>query len=137
FGTSILQPDAEIDRRLLAAQVFGKPERLTALNRIVHPFVFLREEQWLAQVASADPHGIAIVEAAILIETGSYKRFDKIILVVVDEEQQIERAMRRDGANREQVLARLSRQMPLEEKKKFADYVIDTSGCKSETLRQT
>ena len=137
FGRGILGEDGEIDRQRLAAQVFGKSERLTALNRIVHPLVFRYEEEWLTEVAATDPHGIAIIEAAILIETGTYKRFDKIILVVVDEQQQIERAMRRDGATREQVLARLSRQMPLEEKKKFADYMVDTSGSKSETLRQT
>jgi dephospho-CoA kinase len=137
FGRGILGEDGEIDRQRLAAEVFGKPGRLAALNRIVHPLVFRLEEWWLAEVARADPHGIAIVEAAILIETGSYQRFDKIILVVVDERQQIERAMRRDGATPEQVRARLSRQMPLAEKKKFADYIIDTSGSKSETLRQT
>src|SRR5581483_4939521 len=73
FGNSIVQPDGEIDRRALAAQVFGKPERLAVLNRIVHPLVHQLEEQWLAEVARTDPHGIAIVEAAILVETGSYK----------------------------------------------------------------
>jgi dephospho-CoA kinase len=136
FGRGLLGEDGEIDRLRLAAEVFGKPDRLQALNRIVHPLVFRLEEQWLAVVSGMDPHGIGIVEAAILVETGSYKRFDKIILVVVDEQQQIERAMRRDGATPDQVRARLSRQMPLEEKKKFADYIIDTSGSKSETLRQ-
>jgi dephospho-CoA kinase len=137
FGSGILQPDGEIDRKLLATEVFGKPDRLEALNRIVHPSVFLRQEQWLAEVERADPHGIAIIEAAIMIETGSYKRFDKIILVVVDEHLQIERAMRRDGMTREEALARLRRQMPLAEKRKFADYVVDTSGPKGETLRKT
>jgi dephospho-CoA kinase len=137
FGDAIVQPDGEIDRRALAAQVFGKPERLAALNRIVHPLVFHREEQWLAEVARTDPQGIAVVEAAILIETGSYKRFDKIVLVVVDENLQIERAMRRDGMTREEAQARLSRQMPLAQKRKFADYILDTSGPKSETLSKT
>jgi dephospho-CoA kinase len=77
------------------------------------------------------------VEAAILIETGSYKRFDKIVLVIVDEQLQIERAMRRDGMSREDAVARLSRQMPLAEKRKFADYIVDTSGPKSETISKT
>jgi len=137
FGRQLLGEDGEIDRQRLAAEVFGEPDRLDALNRIVHPLVFQHQQEWLDEVARTDPHGIAVVEAAIMIETGSYKRFDKIVLVVVDEEQQIERAMRRDGATLEQVMARLSRQMPLEEKKKFADIIIDTSGSKSETLRQT
>jgi len=137
FGTEILGEAGEIDRRLLAAQVFGSPERLTALNRLVHPAVFRLEEEWMEQMARKDPHGIAVVEAAILIETGSYKRFDRIILAVVDEEQQVERAMRRDGSTREQVQARLDRQMPLAEKRRFADYIIDTSGSKDETVGQT
>ena len=137
FGSVILQPSGEIDRRLLAAQVFAKPERLAALNRIVHPLVFQLEEQWLAEVARTDPHGIAIVEAAILIETGSYKRFDKIVLVVVDERIQIERAIKRDGMTLEETQARLTRQMPLAEKRKYADYILDTSGPKTETLSKT
>jgi dephospho-CoA kinase len=137
FGSGILGADGEIDRRRLASDVFAHPERLAALNHLVHPAVFRLEEEWMQEVAHADPDGIAVVEAAILIETGSYKRYDKIILVIVDEAEQIQRAIRRDGATREEVLARLSRQMPLPEKKKFADFIIDSSGPKTETLRQT
>ena len=137
FGSAVLGEAGEIDRRVLAAQVFGKPERMALLNSLVHPPVVRREEEWLARVAAADPRGIAVVEAAILIETGSYKRFDKLIVVVCDEEQQVQRSIKRDGAAREEVLARLSRQMPLAEKRRFADFVIDTSGTKEETLRQT
>jgi dephospho-CoA kinase len=84
-----------------------------------------------------EPNGIAVVEAAILIETGSYKRFDRLILVTCTEEQQVARAMHRDHLEETEVRARLSRQMPLAEKQKFADFVIDTSGAKEETLRQT
>jgi dephospho-CoA kinase len=137
FGRGILGEDGKIDRRRLAAEVFGKPERLEALNRLVHPPVFRLEEEWMVEVGRQDPDGIAVVEAAILIETGSYRRFDRLVVVVCEEEQQIERAMKRDGASREEVMARIRRQMALEEKKKFADYVIDTSGLKSETLLQT
>lgn len=137
FGPGILGPDGEIDRPRLAAEVFEKPERLEILNQLVHPAVIRLEESWMEQVARADPGGIAVVEAAILIETGSYKRFDRIILVVVDKEEQIARAMRRDGTTPEQVRARIERQMPLEEKRRFAHFIIDTSGPKSETLRRT
>jgi dephospho-CoA kinase len=137
FGREILTSDGHIDRRLLAARVFGNPERLERLNALVHPPVVRREEEQIAEFAAREPHGIAVVEAAILIETGSYKRFDKLILVTCAEEQQLERALRREGAAAEDVSARLSRQMPLAEKRKFADFVIDTSGEKPETLRQT
>jgi dephospho-CoA kinase len=137
FGHAILGAQGDIDRRALAAQVFGSPDRLERLNSLVHPPVLRREERLLAEFDARDPHGIAVVEAAILIETGSYKRFDRIILVVCEEECQVERAMRRQGARIEDVRARLSRQMPLAEKRKFADFVIDTSGEKEDTLRQT
>jgi dephospho-CoA kinase len=136
FGAGVLGEAGEIDRRALAAQVFGRPERLALLNSFVHPPVMRREEEWLARVAAADPHGIAVVEAAILIETGSHQRFDKLIVVTCDVERQVQRSMKRDGAAREEVLARLSRQMPLAEKLKFADFIIDTSATKEETVRQ-
>lgn len=136
FGTGILSPSGAIDRRKLAAAVFGHPERLAALNALVHPAVFRREEALIAEAARRDPRGIAVVEAAILIEAGSHKKYDRLIVVVSSQEQQIARAMERDGATREEVLARLERQMPVEEKRKFADYVIDSSGTQEETLRQ-
>lgn len=137
FGSEILTGAGEIDRKALAAKVFGAPERLAKLNALVHPPVVRREDALIADYAAGHPDGIAVVEAAILIETGSWKRFDRIILVTCSEEQQIERAMRRQGAVLEDVRARLGRQMPLDEKRKFAHFVIDTSGEKQETLRQT
>ena len=137
FGDAILTESGEIDRKALAAQVFGAPERLAKLNSLVHPPVLRREDALIAEYGARRPDGIAVVEAAILIETGSYKRFDRIILVTCREEQQIERAMRREGAQLEDVKARLGRQMPLAEKRKYAHFVIDTSGEKEEALRQT
>lgn len=137
FGDGILTGGGEIDRRALALRVFGSPESLARLSALVHPPVMRREEQLLAGFAAREPHGIAVVEAAILIETGSYKRFNRLILVTCEEEQQVERAMRREGAVEADVRARLRRQMPLAEKRKFADFVIDTSGEKEDTLRQT
>jgi dephospho-CoA kinase len=137
FGGEILTAAGEIDRKALAAKVFGAPEQLAKLNALVHPPVVRREDVLIADFASRQPNGIAVVEAAILIETGSYRRFHRIILVTCTEEQQVERALRRQGAVLEDVIARLGRQMPLAEKRKYADFVIDTSGEKQETLRQT
>jgi dephospho-CoA kinase len=136
FGREILAPDGSIDRPRLAAQVFQNPERLARLNALVHPPVLRREDEMVAEFFAREPHGIAVVEAAILIETGSYRRYDKLILVVSNPDQQMERALRREGAVEADVRARIERQMPLEEKRKYADYVIDTSGAKEETLRQ-
>jgi len=137
FGAEILAPGGLVDRPKLAARVFHSPGDLARLNALVHPHVLRREDQLVAEFAARQPDGIAVVEAAILIETGSYRRFDRIILVTCLEEQQVERAMRREGALLEDIRARLSRQMPLDEKRKFADFVIDTSGEKPTTVEQT
>ena len=136
FGQRIHNADGTIDRKRLAAEVFGQPERLASLNQLVHPHVFERERKLIDHYAKTDPCGIVVVEAAILIETGNYKNFDCLILVECDEEQQIERAMKRDHTDREEVQSRLRRQMPLAEKRKFAQYVIDTSGTKEDTVRR-
>jgi dephospho-CoA kinase len=136
FGRSILDPDGAINRKRLAAEVFDNPDRLALLNSLVHPSVFRREDELIATYTAEDPHGIVVVEAAIMIEVGSYRRYDQLILAVCGEEQQIERAMARDGMTRNEALVRLRSQMPLSEKRKFARHVIDTSGSKDDTLEQ-
>ena len=137
FGGDILDVSGQIDRRKLAAQVFDFPERLKRLNELVHPCVYKMEEDLAAVAFAKDPARIVVVEAAILIETGSYTRFDRLIVAVCTEEQQLQRAMDRDGFTLEEAKARLSRQMPLKEKRKYADYVIDTSSTKENTIQQT
>jgi dephospho-CoA kinase len=136
FGREILDDAGRIERKRLAAIVFNDTGKLQLLNSFVHPAVVEREDAWMQQVEDADPSAIAVVEAAILIETGSYRRFHKLVLALCSEAQQIERAMARDGTPRELVIERLRRQMPLEEKRKFADYVIDTSGTTDDTIEQ-
>jgi dephospho-CoA kinase len=136
FGGEILDQDGFIDRHKLSERVFGKPEELQKLSSLVHPPVIARQERAVAQILRDDPQGIVVVEAAILVETGSYKGFDKLIVVVCSEEQQMERAMKRGTYTREEVLARLSRQLPLAEKLRVANYVVDTSGTKESTLEQ-
>ena len=105
-------------------------------NRLVHPPVGARQARIIAEIAQRDPQAIVVVAAAILVETGSYKRFDRLIVVTCTLEQQIERAMKRGPFSREEVLARLSRQLPLAEKVRLADFVIDTSSTKENTLEQ-
>ena len=136
FGDEILDQDRHIDRHKLGELVFGQPELLAKLSSLVHPPVAQRQAQAMAGIAQADPAAIVVVEAAILVETGSYKKFDKLIVVVSTPEQQMERALKRGAYTKEEVLARLSRQLPLEEKLRVADYVIDTSGAKENTLEQ-
>jgi dephospho-CoA kinase len=144
FGPQIVDADGpsqgKINRKRLAAIVFADDDdakrQLTRLNAIVHPPVKVRERDLAAEFAREHPDGIAVTEAAILVETGSYKDYARLIVAVCRPEQQIERAMHRDGVSREEVLNRLRRQMPLEDKVKYADFVIDTSGSKENTLQQ-
>jgi len=136
FGREILDEAGSIDRHKLSQRVFGKPELLEKLSSLVHPPVVARQQRMIEEIAKADPQAVVVVEAAILVETGSYKRFDRLIVVVCSMEQQMERAMKRGAYTREEVMARLSRQLPLEEKLRVADYVIDTSGEKENTLEQ-
>jgi dephospho-CoA kinase len=137
FGPEILDPDGAINRRRLAAVAFHDPERLKKLNALVHPHVRDRRLRIEEEFARTHPHGIAVTEAAILIETGSYREYDRLVVAVCPPGLQVERAMARDHLTREEVLDRIERQMPLDQKVKFADYVIDTSGPKEETLAQT
>jgi dephospho-CoA kinase len=137
FGAGILNQEAEIDRRRLGAIVFENPQLLEKLNAIVHPAVRARSQQLGEALAKREPHGIVVYEAAILVETGSFRDYDRLIVASCTEEQQVERAILRDHLTREEVENRLRRQMPLEEKVKYADYVIDTSGTKEHTLDQT
>lgn len=137
FGAGILNEDGSINRRKLALIVFSDGSRLEALNRLVHPPVRERERRLAEEFAARNPSGIVVVEAAILVETGGWKTYDRLIVVTCRPEQQIQRAMHRDGISREEAEARLRRQLPLEEKVKFAHYVIDTSGAKEDTLEQT
>jgi dephospho-CoA kinase len=136
FGSDILDPDGFIDRHKLGELVFGKPELLAKLSSLVHPPVGQRQERMIAEILKADPAAIIVVEAAILVETGSYKRFDRLIVAFCSPEQQMERAMKRGAYTREEAMARLSRQLPLEDKLRVADYVVDTSGTKENTLEQ-
>lgn len=137
FGEGILNQDHTIDRKKLGALVFGSTDLLKRLTEIVHPAVFRLEERLLASYAAQDPSGITVTEAAILIETGRYKRFDRLIVTECDRETQIARAMKRDNISRQEVLARLEKQLPTDEKRKYADYLIDTSGSKEETVDRT
>ncbi|MEO7144013.1 MAG: dephospho-CoA kinase [Bryobacteraceae bacterium] len=137
FGRGILGEDGEIDRRKLAAIVFEDAAKLEELTALVHPPVRERERRLADEYTREHPEGIVVVEAAILVETGGWKNYDRLIVAVCEPAQQLERAIGRDGITLEEAQARLRWQLPLSEKLKLADYVIDTSGAKEHTLEQT
>jgi dephospho-CoA kinase len=134
FGDQVLGPDGAIDRKKLGAIVFAEPDKLARLNALVHPHVFTRQREFFEQVASKDPNAVAVVEAAIMVETGSYKEYDRLVLAVCPPEVQIARFIAREGASEEAARARMERQMPLAEKIPYADFLIDTSGSKDDTV---
>ena len=127
FGEEILNTDGTLDRKRLGALVFADEDQRQRLNHILHPFIIARQDEILREWEREDPKGIGIVDAALMIESGGYKRFDKLIVVHCRPEVQLERLMLRDKLSREEAERRINSQMPQEEKQKFADYLIDTS----------
>ena len=145
FGETILNPDRTVNRVRLAEAAFGspaegKPSRIDELNRMVHPAVIRRQEEWMESVGRQDPSAIAMVEAALLLEAGVANRFDRIVVVTCRPEQRARRWAARLGVDdktaRREVTRRMAAQLPDEEKLKAADYVIDNSGSLDETEAQ-
>lgn len=148
FGREILNPDGSINRPKLAELAFGAPDlpedqrgsRVAELNRIVHPAVIRSQEEWMQAVGAQDRNAVAIVEAALILEAGMGKRFDRLIVVTCAPEQRAARFAARqkmdlESANKE-VQRRMAAQFPDEKKVKAADYVIDNSGSLAATREQ-
>jgi dephospho-CoA kinase len=133
FGAGILAQDRTIDRAKLGAIVFADGERRKRLNEIVHPQVIAEQNRLLTEAEAANPEGIAILDAALMIESGGYKRFAKLIVVFCEPETQIARLMTRNQISREDAERRIAAQMSSDEKRKYADYEIDTTGTMDET----
>jgi dephospho-CoA kinase len=127
FGDGVIKSDGTLDRVALGALVFADAGKRSILNSILHPYIIAQQDERLREWEALDPDGIAIVDAALMIESGGYKRFDKLIVVHCRTDVQLERLMSRDNLNLAEAERRIAAQMPQEEKKKFADYLIDTS----------
>jgi dephospho-CoA kinase len=136
FGAGVLAQDQAIDRAKLGAIVFAEAERRKRLNEIVHPRVIEEQNRLLSEAETANPDGIAILDAALMIESGGYKRFDKLIVVFCEPETQILRLMARNQISREDAERRIAAQMSSDEKRKYADYEIDTTGTMDETRQR-
>ncbi len=135
FGKAVIATDGSVDRKALGAIVFSDEEARRKLNAIVHPGVWREIERFFEEREKAsDP--VAVVDAALMIETGSYRRYDRVVVVHCRPQLQLERLVARDGLSREDALRRVSAQMPIEEKLPFADFLVDTSGSIEETLKQ-
>jgi dephospho-CoA kinase len=145
FGSGILNPDGTVNRPRLAEAAFGRPaegtpSRVAELNRIVHPAVIRRQDEWMEEVEQRDRNAIVIVEAALILEAGAAKRFDRIVVVTCREEQRVQRFAARLKVDlvtaRQEVTRRMAAQLPDQEKVKAADFVIDNSGSLDSTQAQ-
>ena len=136
FGFEILDPQGEIDRKRLGAIVFSEPRELRYLNSIVHPRVIERVEQLATAYHLQDSRAVVLVEAALHYEAGIADRFTKMIVAWCRPEQQLERLIAKTRLPREEAERRIAVQMPAEEKRRRADYVIDCSGDLEETRAQ-
>jgi len=148
FGQDILNPDGSVNRAKLAEAAFGASSgsegkggsRVEELNRIVHPAVIRRQDEWMQAIGQQDPAAVAMVEAALILEAGAAERFDQLIVVTCTAEQRAARFAARQKidveAARKEVARRMAAQLPDEEKIKAADFVIDNSGSFDQTREQ-
>ena len=136
FGPEVLTPDGRLDRKKMAAIVFAAPERRKTLEGITHPAIRDRFLARLAELEAQGFEGLVFWDAPVMIEAGGHKAMDRLVVVVTDADTQLERAVGRDG-DRADIERRIANQMPLAEKAKLADHVIDNSGDRAATEART
>lgn len=137
FGAGVLKADGTLDRAKLGALVFSDESKRALLNSLLHPLIIEEQDGTLARWEREDPDRIAIVDAALMIESGGYKRFRALIVVHCRPEIQLARLMRRDGLDEAEAARRIASQMPQTEKLRYADFEIDTSDGFEEARRRT
>jgi dephospho-CoA kinase len=137
FGPNVLRPDGTLDRKALGAIVFADPDKRRRLEAITHPEIRARLERRLAELDGRGFRGLVVFDAPVMIESGNYRNMDRLVVVLTDEGTQAARLVARDGMTREEAASRIASQMPVAEKAKLADYVIDNAGDRAATERQT
>jgi dephospho-CoA kinase len=136
FGEEILRADGALDRAKLGSIVFSDKEKRAQLNSILHPLIIAAQDRQIRELELQDQAGIVVIDAALIIESGGYRRLDKLIVVHCRPEIQLDRLMSRDRLSREAAAQRIASQMPQEEKMKYADFLIDTSEGFEDTREQ-
>lgn len=135
FGTGILQSDGQLDRTALGRTIFADDQARKRLDSIMHPAIARLSVERLEQLRQQD-HPLIVYEAPLLYEVGAQTRVDKVLLVTVSPEVQLQRLLDRDGLDKEQAQQRIAAQMPQQQKVARADYLIDNSGSWVATLKQ-
>jgi len=136
FGPGVIRQDGSIDRKKLGQIIFSDPAARERLNAITHPRIRERMKEETARLLK-EGAGIIVLDIALLIETGVRYEVDRIVVVYADPARQLERLMQREAMSRDEAKKRISCQMDIKEKAEYADYVIDNSGTKEDTLEQT
>jgi len=136
FGPGVLQADGQLDRKRLGAVVFADPARRKRLEEITHPAIHARQQRILSVYDEEAFEGLVMWDAAVLIESGGAERMDRLVVVFADPATELARLMARDHMSEAEARGRIAAQMPVGEKAKLADYVIDNSGSRGETERQ-
>lgn len=130
FGKEAYFKNGKLNRKHISAMAFPNPELLKHLNAAVHPAVIEDGKKWMEQRAM-EGHPYAIKEAALLIESESYKQLDKLIVVTCPEDIRLERAMKRDKSSAIKIMERMRAQLSDEQRLEYADYVIRNDGSRS------
>ncbi|MGB2764732.1 MAG: dephospho-CoA kinase [Candidatus Aminicenantaceae bacterium] len=137
FGEKILKKNKTINRAQLGKIIFSNKKEQAFLNELIHPLVFEKKKEIIKTLKKEGRYKIFVSEAALTIEAGFADFFDKIITTHCRKEVQIDRLMKRDQISRAEALNKIKSQMPPEEKLKYADYIIDSSGSLQSTIEQT
>jgi dephospho-CoA kinase len=137
FGNEILREDGTLDRTILGAIVFSNEQKRLLLNSILHPFIIAAQDDQIRDWQRETPDGIAVIDAALMIESGGYRRFDKLIVVHCRPEVQLDRLIARDSLSPEEAARRIAAQMSQAEKIKHADFLVDTSEGFASARKQT
>jgi dephospho-CoA kinase len=136
FGDAVQRPDGSIDRKKLAALVFSDPERRRRLEAILHPRILLEEERLLRTLRREPTPRILVTDAALLVETGAWRRYDALIVVHCRRDTQLRRLTEGQGLSRREAALRLGSQLPNEDKIRHADFAIDTDRDPEDTRRE-
>ena len=136
FGPGVVTADGSLDRKKLGAIVFADPERRRRLEAITHPAIRARFQARLDELAAQGFAGIVVFDAPVMIESGNYKNMDRLVVVVTDDATQAARLQERDGTDEVEGRRKIASQMPLAEKAKLAEYVVNNSGAREATAAE-
>ena len=136
FSENILDKSRNLDRKKLAQVIFKDPDKKKVLENILHPKVFAFEKGKYKNICKINPSALVIIDAALLIESGNYINMDKVVVVIADEKNQMERILARGGWSKDEIVSRINNQMPSKEKKRYADFILDNSSDKFQLRNQ-